>query len=86
MSLGEMFLSPTSMLYRNLAAMEVEELLRAQPLDAVVLLGGCDKTLPALLMGACSADVPHVGAPRMRKSGSRPTPVTPAPASRPGAR
>ncbi len=58
MSLGEMFLSPTSMLFRNLAAMEVEELIRAQPLDAVVLLGGCDKTLPALLMGACSADVP----------------------------
>jgi dihydroxy-acid dehydratase len=57
-SLGEVFLSPTSMLYRNLMAMDVEAMLRAQPLDAAVLLGGCDKTVPALLMGAASADVP----------------------------
>ena len=57
-SLGEVFLSPTSMLYRNLMAMDVEAMIRAQPLDAVVLTGGCDKTLPALLMGAASANVP----------------------------
>ncbi len=60
MSLGEVFLYPTSMLYRNLMAMEVEALLRAQPLDAVVLMGGCDKTLPALLMGAASAGLPAI--------------------------
>jgi dihydroxy-acid dehydratase len=58
MSLGETLLSPTSMLFRNLAAMETEELIRAQPMDAVVLLGGCDKTVPAQLMAAISADVP----------------------------
>ncbi|QLQ19977.1 MAG: dihydroxy-acid dehydratase [Exiguobacterium profundum] len=57
-SLGEVFLSPTSMVYRNLMAMAVEEMIRAQPMDAVVLLGGCDKTVPAMLMGAISADVP----------------------------
>jgi dihydroxy-acid dehydratase len=60
LSLGEIFLSPTSMLYRNLMAMDVEAMLRAQPLDAVVLMGGCDKTVPALLMGAASANVPSV--------------------------
>ena len=54
-SLGEVFLSPTSMLYRNLMSMDVEEMIRAQPMDAVVLLGGCDKTVPAQLMGAASA-------------------------------
>ncbi len=59
-SLGEMFLHPTSMMYRNLMAMDVEAMLRAQPLDAVVLLGGCDKTLPALLMGAASAGLPAI--------------------------
>lgn len=59
-SLGEVFLSPTSMLYRNLMALDVETMLRAQPLDAVVLTGGCDKTLPALLMGAASAGVPAI--------------------------
>ncbi|WP_250297860.1 IlvD/Edd family dehydratase [Streptomyces sp. A 4/2] len=58
MSLGEPFLRPTSMLYRNLAAMEIEEQIRANPLDAVVLLTGCDKTTPAALMGAASAGVP----------------------------
>jgi dihydroxy-acid dehydratase len=59
-SLGEVFLSPTSMMFRNLMAMDVEEMIRAQPMDAVVLLGGCDKTIPAQLMGAVSADVPAV--------------------------
>ena len=59
-SLGEIFLSPTSMFLRNLMALDVEAMLRAQPLDAVVLMGGCDKTLPALLMGAASADLPAI--------------------------
>ncbi len=61
MSLGETLLRPTAMLYRNLAAMDVEESIRANPLDAVVLLMGCDKTTPALLMGAASVDVPTIG-------------------------
>ena len=60
MSLGEPLLSPTSMLFRNLMAMETEELIRAQPMDAVVLVGGCDKTVPAQLMAAVSADVPAI--------------------------
>ncbi len=59
-SLGEIFTSPTSMLYRNLAAMDTEEMIRAQPMDAVVLLVGCDKTTPAALMGAASADLPAI--------------------------
>ncbi|TMQ15047.1 MAG: dihydroxy-acid dehydratase [Candidatus Rokuibacteriota bacterium] len=59
-SLGEVFLEPTSMLYRNLMSMDVEEMIRAQPMDAVVLVGGCDKTVPAQLMGAASAGVPAV--------------------------
>ena len=59
-SLGEVFLTPTSMMFRNLMAMDVEEMIRAQPMDAVVLVGGCDKTVPAQLMGAASADVPAV--------------------------
>jgi dihydroxy-acid dehydratase len=59
-SLGELFLSPTSMLFRNLMSMDVETMIRAQPLDAVVLVGGCDKTMPALLMGAASANLPAV--------------------------
>ena len=59
-SLGEVFLQPTSMVYRNLMAMDTEEMLRAQPMDAAVLIGGCDKTVPAQLMGALSADVPAV--------------------------
>jgi len=58
MSLGETLLSPTSMLFRNLLAMETEELVRAQPMDAVVLVGGCDKTVPAQLMAAASSHVP----------------------------
>src|SRR3989442_12295107 len=57
-SLGEVFLEPTSMLYRNLMSMDVEGMIRAQPLDAVVLVGGCDKTVPAQLMGAPSANGP----------------------------
>src|SRR4051794_13169746 len=59
-SLGEVFLAPTSMMYRNLMAMSVEEMIRAQPMDAVVLVGGCDKTLPALVMGAASAAKPAI--------------------------
>ncbi|MBJ3776892.1 dihydroxy-acid dehydratase [Acuticoccus mangrovi] len=59
-SLGEVFLNPTSMVYRNLMAMDTEEMVRAQPMDAVVLIGGCDKTVPAQLMGAASADIPAV--------------------------
>ncbi|MDQ0277425.1 dihydroxy-acid dehydratase [Arthrobacter silviterrae] len=59
-SLGEGFLSPTSMMFRNLMAMDVEEMIRAQPMDAVVLVGGCDKTVPAQLMGAFSAIRPAI--------------------------
>ena len=63
MSLGEMLMKPTTMLYRNLLAMEVEEVLRCHPIDAAVLMGGCDKTVPAMLMGAISADIPSVFLP-----------------------
>src|SRR5215216_1983433 len=59
-SLGEVFLSPTSLKYRNLMAMDTEEMIRAQPMDAVVLMGGCDKTVPAQLMGAVSAGRPAI--------------------------
>lgn len=59
-SLGEMFMRPTTMLFRNLMAMDVEESIRANPIDGVVLLCGCDKTTPAQLMGAASADVPAI--------------------------
>jgi dihydroxy-acid dehydratase len=59
-SLGEAFLSPTSLKFRNLMAMDVEAMIAAQPIDAVVLMGGCDKTVPAQLMGAASADRPAV--------------------------
>ena len=59
-SLGEVFLSPTSLKFRNLMSMDTEEMVRAQPMDAVVLMGGCDKTVPAQLMGAASADFPAV--------------------------
>ena len=62
-SLGEILLNPTAMLYRNLMAMETEEMIRAQPMDGVVLIGGCDKTLPAQLMAALSADRPAVTVP-----------------------
>jgi dihydroxy-acid dehydratase len=60
MSLGETLMRPTAMLYRNLASMDVEESIRANPLDGVVLLAGCDKTTPATLMGACSVDLPAI--------------------------
>ena len=59
-SLGEVFLNPTSLMFRNLMAMDTEEMIRAQPMDAVVLVGGCDKTVPAQLMGAASADRPTI--------------------------
>src|SRR4051812_15603968 len=67
-SLGEVFLAPTSLKYRNLMAMDTEEMIRAQPMDGVVLMGGCDKTVPAQLMGAVSAGRPAimlVGGPMM---------------------
>jgi dihydroxy-acid dehydratase len=75
-SLGEAFLNPTSLMFRNLMAMDVEEMIRAQPMDAVVLMGGCDKTVPAQLMGAVSANMPAiqlVGGPMMtgRHKGER---------------
>ena len=59
-SLGEVFLSPTSLVFRNLMSMDVEEMIRAQPMSAVVLIGGCDKTVPAQLMGAISAGRPAI--------------------------
>lgn len=69
MSLGEYNMRPTTMLYRNLMSMDVEESISANPLDGVVLLGGCDKTTPALLMGAASADLPSIlltGGPQLK--------------------
>jgi dihydroxy-acid dehydratase len=63
LSLSEMFLKPTSMLYRNMLAMDTEELLRAHPLDGAVLLGGCDKTTPGLILGATSANLPIIYVP-----------------------
>ncbi len=62
-SLGEVYMRPTSMLFRNLMAMDVEECIRAYPMDGVVLLCGCDKTTPAQLMGAASADIPAIVVP-----------------------
>ena len=62
-SLGETQVRPTAMLWRNMAAMAIEEMLRANPVDGVVLLGGCDKTIPALLMGAASVDIPAIVVP-----------------------
>src|ERR1700726_4594815 len=62
-SLGETLVRPTAMLWRNLAAMATEEMLRANPIDGVVLLGGCDKTIPSLLMAAASVDLPAVVVP-----------------------
>src|SRR5258708_8205085 len=84
-SLGEVFLHPTSLMYRNLMAMDVEEMCRAQPLDAVVLVGGCDKTLPAQLMGAASARVPAIALVPgpMLTSPHDPHPLRPSPACRP---
>jgi dihydroxy-acid dehydratase len=69
MSLGEYNMRPTTMLFRNLMSMDVEESITANPLDGVVLLGGCDKTTPALLMGAASADIPALlvtGGPQLK--------------------
>ena len=69
MSLGEYNMRPTSMLYRNLMSMDVEESITANPLDAVVLLSGCDKTTPAMMMGAASADIPAIvmtGGPQLK--------------------
>ena len=69
MSLGEYNMRPTTMLFRNLMSMDVEESINANPLDGVVLLGGCDKTTPALLMGAASADIPAIlvtGGPQLK--------------------
>lgn len=63
LSLGETYMKPSTMFYRNLLAMEVEELLRSNPVDGVVLLGGCDKTVPAMIMGACSANYPTIFMP-----------------------
>jgi L-arabonate dehydrase len=60
MSLGETIMKPTTMLFRNLASMDVEESIRANPLDGIVLLAGCDKTTPSLIMGACSVDLPTI--------------------------
>ena len=63
LSLAEIFVKPTTMLYRNMLAMDVEELLRSHPVDGAVLMGGCDKTTPALLMGATSAGLPSIFVP-----------------------
>jgi dihydroxy-acid dehydratase len=63
LSLSEMFVKPTAMFYRNLLALEVEEILRSHPIDGVVLMGGCDKTVPGLLMGAISMDLPAIFVP-----------------------
>jgi len=63
MALGEVFMKPSTMMYRNLLAMETEELLRANPIDGVVLMGGCDKTVPALMMGALSMNLPAIFVP-----------------------
>ena len=63
MSLSETYVKPTTMMYRNMLAMETEEIIRSHPVDGVVLMGGCDKTTPALLMGALSADLPAIFVP-----------------------
>ena len=75
-SLSEPFQKPTTMLYRNLLAMETEELLRCYPVDGCVLMGGCDKTTPALIMGALSMDLPTIFVPAgpMLRGDSRATP------------
>ena len=62
-SLAEMYVKPTTMLYRNMLSMEVEELIRSHPIDGVVLMGGCDKTTPALIMGAISLNLPTIFLP-----------------------
>ena len=93
MSLGETSLRPTAMLFRNLASMDVEESIRGNPIDGVVLLCGCDKTTPSLVMGAASCDLPAIvvsgGAdaerqvPRHRRSDRAPTSGGSARKSRP---
>ena len=83
-SLGEILMKPTTMLFRNLMAMDVEECIRAYPLDAVVLLSGCDKTTPAMLMGAISADVPALmvtGGPMLRGNWRARTPAGSGPSA-----
>ncbi|WP_204325072.1 dihydroxy-acid dehydratase domain-containing protein, partial [Stenotrophomonas maltophilia] len=62
-SIAESFAHPTSMFLRNLMAMDTEEMVRAQPMDAVVVIGGCDKTLPAQIMAAASVDLPTIVVP-----------------------
>ena len=63
MSLGETLMKPSTMLWRNLASMDVEESIRANPIDGVILLTGCDKTTPSTIMGACSVDLPTLVVP-----------------------
>src|ERR1700743_2544499 len=80
LSLAENFMKPTTMLYRNLLAMETEEVLRSHPVDGAVLLGACDKTTPALIMGALSAALPFIfvpGGPMLRGQWRGQTPGTP---------
>ena len=92
-SLSEPFMKPSTMLYRNLLAMETEELLRSYPFDGAVLLGGCDKTTPALIMGAISAGTPFIFVPcgpmmrarwRGETLGSAPTSGSTGPSCAPG--
>ena len=83
-SLGENLMKPTAMLFRNLMSMDVEECIRAFPLDAVVLIGGCDKTVPAQLMGASRADVPAIaltGGPGRARATRAAASSAPAPTS-----
>ena len=63
LSLSETYMKPTTMMYRNLLAIETEEVLRSQPIDGAILMGGCDKTTPALIMGATSVDLPSIYLP-----------------------
>ena len=74
-TLSETFQKPTPMMYRNLLAMETEELLRSYPVDGAVLMGGCDKTTPALLMGAASAGLPAISSRPGRCSRQLPGPA-----------
>ena len=84
MSLSETFVKPTTMLYRNFLAMETEELLRSHPLDGAVLMGGCDKTTPGLVMGAISMGIPAIyipAGPMLRGNWKRQVSSAPAPTS-----
>ena len=78
-SLSEPFVKPTTMLYRNFLAMETEELLRSHPIDAAVLMGGCDKTTPGLLMGAISMNLPATNPPLTLTGGELGTPCSSPP-------